>query len=160
MMRFARSLASYVATRMQSVCSSHEYRPVRPAQAAPVRSVGSQAYVVPRTHHTNVRREPESLRGVRRSSVRRDTDAAESLRLGVRRDADAPEECMLHSRVSSCNLRFDAEEPRALDGPSVARRRAPSPLIPSPIYGINVDLLPFLAQFWTIFKSTRPPSKS
>ena len=75
-------------------------------------------------------------------------------------DADASEECMPRSRVLSCKLRFDAAEPRALDGPSLARRRAPSPLIPSPIYGIIYEFSDFWAQFWTIFKSTRPPSKS
>jgi hypothetical protein len=99
-------------------------------------------------------------------------------------DADASEECMhaaqqesLRSSVRSATrmlpknarraaeffrakLRFDAAEPRALDGPSLARRRAPSPLIPSPIYGIICEFSDFWAQFWTIFKSTRPPSKS
>jgi hypothetical protein len=39
----------------------------------------------------NALREPESLRGVRRSSVRRDADAAEPLRSSVRRDTDAAE---------------------------------------------------------------------
>jgi hypothetical protein len=67
---------------------------------------------------------------------------------------------MPRSRVASCKLSFDAAEPRALDGPSLARRRAPSPLIPSPIYGIIYEFSDFWAQFWTIFKSTRPPSKS
>ena len=70
------------------------------------------------------------------------------------------EECVPRSRVLSCKLRFDAAEPRALDGPSLARRRTPSPLIPSPIYGIIYEFSDFWAQFWTIFKSTRPPSKS
>jgi hypothetical protein len=67
---------------------------------------------------------------------------------------------MRRSRVLSCKLRFDAAEPRALDCPSLARRRTPSPLIPSPIYGIIYEFSDFWAQFWTIFKSTRPPSKS
>ena len=133
----------------------------------------------------NALREPESLRGVRRSSVRRDTDAAEPMCPRVRSDADAlrrvhacraagvaalkrtsatrmlSEECTPAQQASfRAKLRFDAAEPRALDGPSLARRRAPSPPIPSPIYGIICEFSDFWAQFWTIFKSTRPPSKS
>ena len=88
--------------------------------------------------------------------------AAESMRSGVRRRRGCfpKSACMPRSRVASCKLRFDAAEPRALDGPSLDRRRAPSPLIPSPIYGIIHEFSDFWAQFWTIFKSTRPPSKS
>ena len=98
----------------------------------------------------SVRRDADAAETLR-PSVRRDADAAETLRPSVRRDTDASEsmrlsrtsatrmlpknECM-RSRVASCKLRFDAAEPRALDGPSVRRRRAPSPLIRSPIYGI------------------------
>ena len=53
--------------------------------------------------------------------------AAESLRPRVRRRRGCfpKSACMPRSRVPSCNLRFDAGEPRALDGPSLARRRAP-----------------------------------
>jgi hypothetical protein len=88
--------------------------------------------------------------------------AAESLRPRVRRRRGCfpKSACMPRSRVLSCKLRFDAGEPRALDRPSLDRRRAPSPLIPSPIYGIIYEFSDFWAQFWTIFKSTRPPSKS
>ena len=87
---------------------------------------------------------------------------AESMRSSVRRRRGCfPKNArMPRSRVPSCKLHFDAAEPRALDGPSLARRRAPSPLIPSPIYGIIYEFSDFWAQFWTIFKSTRPPSKS
>jgi hypothetical protein len=51
----------------------------------------------------------------------------ESLRPRVRRRRGCfpKSACMPRSRVPSCNLRFDAGEPRALDGPSLARRRAP-----------------------------------
>ena len=80
--------------------------------------------------------------------------------LAYARDADALRRMHAAQPSRIVQLRFDAAEPRALDGPSLARRRTPSPLIPSAIYGIIYEFSDFWAQFWTIFKSTRPPSKS
>ncbi len=87
---------------------------------------------------------------------------AESMRSSVRRRRGCFRR--MHACRAAESLRasfsFDAAEPRALDAQSAARRRAPSPLIPSPIYGIIYEFSDFWAQFWTIFKSTRPPIKS
>jgi hypothetical protein len=199
-MQQSRCALAYVATRMQQSRCALAYVATRMQQ-----SRCALACVATRMQQ-NARREPESLRGVRRSSVRRDTDAAEPMRPRVRRDADAfrrmhaaeslrprvrrrrgcfPKSAGMPRSRSRCALAYvgDADAFRRVHACRAAEfRRAtfvsmpesrarsmvrawlgaahPSPLIPSPIYGIIYEFSDFWAQFWTIFKSTRPPSKS